>query len=55
MRYSKVSVIIPVRIHSSADVALESLKKVDYPKDLIEIFVVEGNNPSRPRKEAIEK
>lgn len=51
----KISVIIPVKIGTTPTIALNSLKKVKYPKKLIEILIVEGNQPSRQRNEAIKK
>ncbi len=51
----KITIIIPVRLGAVASVSLDSIKKADYPKNLIEIMVVEGNQPSKQRNEAIRK
>lgn len=53
MATSLISVIIPIRFSSSADVVLSSLRQVNYPLDSMEIFVVEGIQPSHQRNEAI--
>lgn len=55
MNYPKVTVVIPVRSLQESDIVINSLKKVDYPKELIESFVIEGTNPSVQRNEAIRK
>jgi succinoglycan biosynthesis protein ExoA len=47
-----ISVIIPVRPSSSARDVLQSLMDVDYPKDKIEVLLVEGTQPSKQRNEA---
>ncbi|MDI6892913.1 MAG: glycosyltransferase [Actinomycetota bacterium] len=47
-----VSVIIPIPPGGSASWAIDSLRTVDYPKDKMEILVVEGRQPSRQRNEA---
>ncbi len=53
MDYPKISIVIPLRHGGSAARALSSLKEADYPAELIETFVIEGNNPSRQRNQAI--
>jgi cellulose synthase/poly-beta-1,6-N-acetylglucosamine synthase-like glycosyltransferase len=50
-----ISVIIPVEPEGSAEKVLNSLKSVDYPQDLIEVFVVEGKQPSRQRNKALKE
>lgn len=48
----EISVIIPVPPGEQADLALNSLKSVEYPMENIEILVVEGRQPSRQRNQA---
>lgn len=55
MDYPKISIVVPVRAFGSSDIVIDSLKKTDYPKELIETFVIEGQNPSYQRNEAIKK
>jgi len=55
MNYPRVSVVVPVRKGGSAKIALDSLKRIDYPQELIEVFVIEGDNPSLQRNEGIRK
>jgi succinoglycan biosynthesis protein ExoA len=49
-----VSIIIPVKPGLNPDAA-DALKKTDYPKENLEIFVVYGRNPSYQRNVAAEK
>ncbi|MFA6281982.1 MAG: glycosyltransferase, partial [Candidatus Omnitrophota bacterium] len=51
-KLEKISVIIPIRTKGSAKLAIEALRQVDYPQELIEVFLVEGNQPARQRNEA---
>jgi cellulose synthase/poly-beta-1,6-N-acetylglucosamine synthase-like glycosyltransferase len=51
----KISVIIPVKPEKKTIKAIESLKRIDYPANLVEIFVSYGLNPSRQRNEAAKK
>jgi len=50
-----ISVIVPVAPGGSVDMLLDSLKKVDYPKNKIEILVVEGRKPAHQRNMAAKK
>jgi len=52
---SKISVIIPVKPGEKRIKAIESLKKVDYPVNLVEVFISYGFNPSRQRNEGAKK
>jgi GT2 family glycosyltransferase len=51
----RISVIIPVRPGGEVEKALSALRAVDYPAELIEVFVACGFNPSRQRNKAVEK
>ena len=50
-----VTFIIPVRSRSEHCPALDSIKKLAYPEDLIEVLLVAGSNPSAQRNEAAAK
>lgn len=52
---NKISVIIPSPFGGDVSRALEGIKKVNYPKKLIEAFVVYGSNPSAQRNLAAQK
>lgn len=49
----KISVIMPVKPGGEFAVALKSLKRLDYPPQLIEVFLSFGFSPSRQRNEAV--
>src|SRR4051812_5725686 len=49
MRLPKISINISVITNGSADIALNSLKKVNYPRHLYEIILIEGNHLTRQR------
>ena len=51
----RISIVIPVRPTETDADAITSLKKVDFPVDLMEIFVVRGTQPSRQRNMGIER
>jgi len=51
----KISVIIPVRPGEKTIKAIESLRRVAYPANLIEIFICFGFNPSKQRNEGVKK
>lgn len=53
--YPLISIIIPVRPGASAQTAIDSIQKADYPLELIQTIVEEGLNPSRQRNEGIKK
>lgn len=53
--YPLISIIIPVRPGASARTAIGSIRKADYPLELIQTIVEEGLNPSRQRNEGIKK
>lgn len=53
--YPKISIIIPVKPKKEIKIVLEALRQVDYPFELIEIFVSQGFNPSRQRNEAVKQ
>lgn len=50
----KISVNIPLITDGDNTIVLESLKKIDYPKNLFEIVIVEGNQISKQRNVALE-
>lgn len=54
MSYPLVSIIIPVKPGGRVK-ALECVKWLDYPVERLEVFVSEGNQPSRQRNEAAAK
>ncbi len=47
-----VSIVIPVKPGLLPD-AVEAIKKLDYPKEKLEIITVYGRNPSKQRNEAV--
>jgi len=49
MKLPKISVIIPVALHEECNKSVESLKKVDYPSEKIEIITIKGNRPCEQR------
>ncbi|HUS60010.1 MAG TPA: hypothetical protein VMX76_01360 [Nevskiaceae bacterium] len=51
----KVSVIIPVKAGREIKTAIAALRQVDYPLELIEVFISRGVNPSRQRNKAAKK
>ncbi len=52
---TKISVVIPVPPGEHANLALDSLKSIDYPQEKVEILVVEGKQPSRQRNQAAQE
>jgi len=48
-RYPLISIIVPTRNRKELIKCLESLPRVKYPKNCIELIVVEGKNPSEQR------
>lgn len=48
-RLPKISVNIPLITNGDASIVLNSLKKVKYPKKLIEIIIIEGNQIAKQR------
>ncbi len=53
MSLPKISVNIPFRVTGNANIALKSLLYVDYPKQLFEIILIEGNQPAAQRNAGI--
>jgi len=51
--FPNVSIIIPVKPKGEIEKVIQSLKKVAYPKDKIEVLIVRGNQPSRQRNKAV--
>lgn len=49
----KISVNIPIKPNSTLKPVLDSLRKVDYPSNLVEIIIVEGNQIAKQRNKAI--
>lgn len=45
----QISIIVPVAPGGSVEMLLESLRKVDYPRDKIEVIVAEGRKPAHQR------
>lgn len=54
-KFPKISVIIPARPDDDCRLAIQTLKKISYPKDLIEAFIAYGFFPSKQRNEAAKK
>lgn len=52
---TKITIIIPVGPNRSTETIIKSLNKLGYPKEDIEILVVEGIQPAKQRNEAIAK
>jgi len=50
----KVSLVIPVAPYREAEI-IESVKRLDYPKDQIQVIVVRGKNPSNNRNRGAER
>ncbi len=48
-----VTVVIPVK-PGLQPIALEAIKRLDYPKELLEVYVVYGKNPSMQRNRVID-
>jgi succinoglycan biosynthesis protein ExoA len=51
----KISIIIPTAPGNYPKGILSSLEKVEYPKNLMEIIIVEGKQPAHQRNEAIRR
>lgn len=51
----RISVIIPIAPGGSVETALNALAEVEYPKEKVEVIVVEGRQPSLQRNEAAKK
>ncbi|MFH1485928.1 MAG: glycosyltransferase, partial [Chloroflexota bacterium] len=51
----RISVVIPVAPGGSVKTVLDSLANVEYPKEKVEIIVVEGKQPSFQRNEAVKQ
>jgi cellulose synthase/poly-beta-1,6-N-acetylglucosamine synthase-like glycosyltransferase len=49
-----VTIVIPVKPGLSPE-ALEAVKKLEYPKDRVEVFLVYGRNPSYQRNRVVEQ
>ncbi len=49
----RISVIIPARPGDSSEKAIAAITTVEYPRDLLEIIVVEGTQPSAQRNAAV--
>src|SRR3990172_1749188 len=54
MRSPLISIIIPTKPGKPVS-AIECIKRLDYPKDKIEVFVSEGTQPSRQRNEVAKR
>ncbi len=55
MKMKKISIIIPSRPDENIYTTLQSIRESDYPKELIEIFHVTGNEPSRQRNACVRR
>lgn len=55
MNYPRVSVVIPCRPDVQSPSALDSLSRIDYPKDKIEIVIEKGRHPSAQRNTGIRR
>ena len=53
LRRPSVTFIIPVRPGIGRPRALDTIAKLDYPRELVEVVVVEGENPSKQRNRAL--
>ncbi len=51
----KISIIIPTKVGEDIKSVLDALDHIDYPKELVEVFVSYGFSPSRQRNEAVKK
>jgi cellulose synthase/poly-beta-1,6-N-acetylglucosamine synthase-like glycosyltransferase len=51
-RWPFVTVVIPVKPGLKPD-AIDAIKKLDYPKEKLEVITVYGKNPSKQRNEAV--
>jgi succinoglycan biosynthesis protein ExoA len=51
----KVSFIIPVGPGLKPDVCVDSLRKLNHPKELLEVLVAEGRSPSKQRNLAVKE
>jgi len=49
MNLPKISVNIPLMTNGDASIVLNSLQKIDYPKELYEIIVIEGSHLTKQR------
>lgn len=54
-RLPKISVNIPAKPKSDVKPVLNSLKKIEYPPELIQIVIVEGNQIAKQRNQAIKR
>lgn len=54
-QHRKVTVIIPILPDVTTAQAIETLRKIDYPPDKIEVLVSRGKNPSRQRNQALDR
>lgn len=52
-KLSFISVVIPVAPDRDVKTTLDALKKINYPKSKIEIFIATGKNPSEQRNKGI--
>lgn len=52
-KFPKISVNIPLITNGDASIVLESLKRIRYPKDLVEVIIVEGNQIAKQRNVAL--
>src|SRR5690242_11176151 len=51
----KISCVIPIRTGGNPKSVIDHLRSIDFPRDQIEIIVVEGDQPSRQRNQAVLK
>ena len=53
--HREISIIIPCAPGKYPDLVLHSLQQLNYPKDKMQVIVVEGKQPARQRNEAIKR
>ncbi len=53
MKQPLITIIVPCGPGYPYDVVLDSIKKVDYPLEKIELIIVEGKQPAKQRNEAV--
>ncbi len=54
VKYPKISVNIPLRTSENAEIVIQSLQKVKYPKNKIEVIIIEGTHIAKQRNKGIQ-
>lgn len=55
MKLPKISINIPVRFTEETKIVQQSLRHIDYPKNLLEVIIVGGNHIAKQRNIAVKK